>query len=241
MCTPLSITPSLHCVHLSPSHHPYTVYTSLHHTILTLCTPLSITPSLHCVHLSPSHHPYTVYTSLHHTILTLCTPLSVIYSLILYSLQYNVLVEFSQQALMDCSWKYGNNGCDGGEDFRSYQWIMENGCLPTAESYGQYLMQVCVCVCVCVCVRVCVCVCVRVCVCACVCVCVCVYPCTDKCVYLTVVVALITLILSPPPLSVVVQFHPLFSIFLASGWCLSCPHCQVWCVHLKLHTDQARR
>ena len=25
------------------------------------------------------------------------------------------LVRFSQQALMDCSWGFGNNACDGGE------------------------------------------------------------------------------------------------------------------------------
>lgn len=31
------------------------------------------------------------------------------------------LVRFSQQSLVDCSWGFGNNGCDGGEDFRVYQ------------------------------------------------------------------------------------------------------------------------
>lgn len=48
------------------------------------------------------------------------------------------LVRISQQALVDCSWGYGNNGCDGGEDFRAYQWIMHNGGIPTEESYGGY-------------------------------------------------------------------------------------------------------
>ena len=56
--------------------------------------------------------------------------------------QHNLLVEFSEQALMDCSWKYGNNACDGGEDFRAYQYIMDNGCLPREDRYGPYLMQV---------------------------------------------------------------------------------------------------
>lgn len=46
------------------------------------------------------------------------------------------LVSVSQQALIDCSWGYGNNGCDGGEDFRAYGWIKTMGGIPTDESYG---------------------------------------------------------------------------------------------------------
>ncbi|XP_030566502.1 digestive cysteine proteinase 1 [Drosophila novamexicana] len=51
------------------------------------------------------------------------------------------LVRLSTQALIDCSWGYGNNGCDGGEDFRVYQWVMQVGGVPTEEQYGPYLGQ----------------------------------------------------------------------------------------------------
>ena len=48
----------------------------------------------------------------------------------------------SEQALVDCSWGYDNNGCDGGETVHAYEWIMDNNCIPTKDTYGQYLMQV---------------------------------------------------------------------------------------------------
>lgn len=58
-----------------------------------------------------------------------------------YFLKHGQLVRLSQQALIDCSWGFGNNGCDGGEDFRSYQWMIGVGGIPTEESYGDYLGQ----------------------------------------------------------------------------------------------------
>lgn len=40
------------------------------------------------------------------------------------------------------NFRFGNNGCDGGEDFRAYQWMMKHGGIPSEEEYGPYLGQV---------------------------------------------------------------------------------------------------
>jgi C1A family cysteine protease len=56
-----------------------------------------------------------------------------------YFLKTGKLVKMSQQALIDCSWQFDNNGCDGGEDFRAYEWMMKEGGIPTADSYGPYM------------------------------------------------------------------------------------------------------
>lgn len=55
-----------------------------------------------------------------------------------YFIKNKHLRKFSQQQLVDCSWNFQNNGCDGGEDFRAYQYILKYG-LGTEDEYGPYL------------------------------------------------------------------------------------------------------
>jgi hypothetical protein len=42
---------------------------------------------------------------------------------------------------MDCSWSNLNQACDGGEDFRAFDFILANGGMSFKENYGPYLMQ----------------------------------------------------------------------------------------------------
>lgn len=56
-----------------------------------------------------------------------------------YFVKTGHLPVLSQQQMVDCSWKYGNNGCDGGEDFRAYKYIVDAGGLSTEEDYGNYI------------------------------------------------------------------------------------------------------
>ncbi|GCB66828.1 hypothetical protein scyTo_0010151 [Scyliorhinus torazame] len=56
-------------------------------------------------------------------------------------LKTGYLVHLSQQALVDCTWGFGNAACDGGEEWRAFEWMLKHGGIPTAESYGSYLGQ----------------------------------------------------------------------------------------------------
>ena len=55
-------------------------------------------------------------------------------------LQTKSMVALSPQALVDCAWGNGNNGCDGGEAERAFEWILTNGGVPTEGIYGVYEM-----------------------------------------------------------------------------------------------------
>lgn len=58
-----------------------------------------------------------------------------------YFVKTGHLVRLSEQQLIDCSWQQGDNACDGGEDFRAYEYVQLAGGLALDEEYGGYLGQ----------------------------------------------------------------------------------------------------
>lgn len=56
-----------------------------------------------------------------------------------YFVKTGHLVRLSEQQLIDCSWQFLNNGCDGGTDVFSYNYIMKAGGIATESDYGHYL------------------------------------------------------------------------------------------------------
>ena len=53
----------------------------------------------------------------------------------LHAINHGKIIEFSEQEIVDCSWDYGNNGCNGGWTTTTYDYIIDNGIASEAD-YG---------------------------------------------------------------------------------------------------------